>query len=297
MTVELREATGGKLILEGHPSVFNVWYEVGSFEEKVSPQSFKRTLSENPDVVLLEDHAGIALARTRTPSGKPSLRLSETEHGLHCEADLDGTVPRVQNLRYAMENAGLQMSFAFRCTADDWSEVEGRSRRDIKGVNLHHGDVTVCNFGANGATDSTISARNGPLTVAERRQLAEQLKGRYERRMAPVVGVRELRASGYAAHELAELGAKGQAFGNPDGHWSFPTKTQADWEDAKEAVGRSGTSHNKVRAYLIGRAREMGLTHLIPPDWSPSGALRSSLYLPNRLVAAEQELELLRARR
>ena len=290
--IELREASGGKLVLEGHPSVFDVWYPVGSFDERVSPGSFKRTLAQGPDVVLLQDHSDLALARTKTPSGKPSLRLSETDHGLFCEADLDPSAPRVQDLRSTMENCGLQMSFGFRCTADSWDDSGARSRRDIKGVELHHGDVTVCNFGANEATDSSISERNGPLSTTERRELAKELRGRLERRMAP--DLTELRA-GYAAHELGQLGGEGKAFKRADGGWSFPTKTQSDLEDAVRMVGLSGSDHNAVRRYLRKRALEMGLSRLIPMNWAKDGSARS-LYLPDYTTRAAQELELMRMR-
>ena len=98
---------------------------------------------------------------------------------------------------------------------------------------------------------------------------------RERRRKAMAIAGESETRSGYAAHELAQLGAKGQAFANPDGHWSFPTKTRDDLEKAIRAVGRSGAAHSAVRRYLIGRAKAMGLSRLIPNNWAPSGALRS----------------------
>src|SRR5271165_6850891 len=173
--IELRDAGGGKLVLEGHPSVSEVWYPVGrSFEEKMRRGTWRRGLREGPHTVLLTDHEGLALASTKAAT----LRLSETDYGLHCEADLDASAPRVQDLRSSMENAGLQMSVGFLCQDDSWSD-DGK-RREIKAASLHKGDVTVCNFGANEATDVGISERAG-VGAAERRAL----KGSRERRMCP----------------------------------------------------------------------------------------------------------------
>ena len=181
--VEVRE-TGGKLILRGHASVSERWYPVGSmFEEKVRRGTWKRSLGENPDTVLLQDHTGLAFARTKTPTGKPSLILTEDDVGLFCEAFLDASAPRVQDLRSTAENCGLQMSVGFRCTRDLWTDRE--SKRELIAASIHRGDVTACNFGASESTSATISER-GEAGAAERRAYAESLKGCAERRMCPV---------------------------------------------------------------------------------------------------------------
>lgn len=82
--------------------------------------------------------------------------------------------------------------------------------------------------------------------------------------------------AGYAAHELAILGGKGQAFKNPDGHWSFPTRTPTDLSNAIQAIGRTPAGlRNAIRRYIMARARKMGLSHLVPDSWAPDGSLRS----------------------
>src|SRR6476659_5402878 len=106
--VEIREDAPGRLVLRGYASVSERWYPVGRmFEEKVNRGTWRRGLAEGPDTVLLENHSGMGLARTKTPSGSPTLLLSETDHGLYCEAFLDATAPRVQDLRSTAENSGL----------------------------------------------------------------------------------------------------------------------------------------------------------------------------------------------
>lgn len=184
--VEIREASSGKLILRGFASVSETWYPVGGmFEELVKRGTWKRSIAQQPDVVLLQDHSGLGFARTKTPSGDPTLLLSETDRGLFCEAFLDATSPRVQDLRSTSENAGLQMSVAFRCSSDSWNE--DRTRREIKEASLNRGDVTCCNFGCNEAAEATISER-GEAGAKERRAYADSLKGATERRMCPVEG-------------------------------------------------------------------------------------------------------------
>lgn len=286
MNVELRDAGKGKLLLTGHASVSDRWYPVGAaFEEKVRRGAWRRALGEGPDTVLLTDHGGLAYARTRTPSGTPSLRLDESERGLRIEADLDAGAPRVQDLRSIMEHCGLQMSVGMYVKDDVWSQ-DGR-KREIKAASVHRGDVTLCNYGANEAASAAISERAG-LSDLERREL----KGIRERRMCPEFDVQmlgEIR-SGYAAHELAELGAKGEAFGNPDGHWSYPSRTRADYDKAVKMVQLSGSSENAVRRYLMGRAKAEGWP--IPTTWERDGGAR-----PTRSMIPVSSVEIERVRR
>lgn len=74
----------------------------------------------------------------------------------------------------------------------------------------------------------------------------------------------------YNADQLAALGAKGQAFKNPAGEWSFPIADLEDLNNAIRAVGRASGDHDAVRRYIARRAREMGHTDLIPADWTGS---------------------------
>jgi HK97 family phage prohead protease len=191
--IELREESPGKLVLRGYASVSERWYPVSNmFEEKVNRGTWKRCLADGPDTVLVADHEGLAFARTKTPSGTPTLLLSETDRGLHCEAFLDATAPRVQDLRSTSENAGLQMSVGFICSEDNWNE--DRSRRELIQASVHRGDVTVCNYGANNAASATITGR-GEAGEAERRAHAETLTGSRERRMCPMLDGYELESS------------------------------------------------------------------------------------------------------
>ena len=302
--IELRDAGEGRLVLEGHPSISEVWYPVGrAFREKFRRGAWKRGLNEGPHTVLLTDHEGLALSSTKTPSGVPTLRLSETDRGLFCEADLDGGAPRVQDLRSTAENAGLQMSVGFLCQDDSWSD-DGK-RREVRAASLHKGDVTVCNFGANGATDAAISER-ASLGAAERRAL----KGSRERRMCPELDGYELRTEAsltvardrlgilrseldlarakrarldhrdtpkmpahphvsprYTYAEIQALGKEGLAHKRKDGKYNFPIVDRRDLLDAVLAIGRAGSEAFSVKRWIVYRAKLLGMKSDIPKAW------------------------------
>lgn len=63
----------------------------------------------------------------------------------------------------------------------------------------------------------------------------------------------------YTAEQIAELGKKGQAFKNPDGHYSFPIANKEDLANAKSSVGRAPDSvRDDVIAYINRRAKALG---------------------------------------
>jgi HK97 family phage prohead protease len=266
----------------GYASLTEVDYRVGDFTERIAKGAFKRTLGESPDVVFRVEHVGLPLARTARPHGDVpgTLHLSEDARGLLVDAEFSKEDPDARTLKLKMERGLVdEMSFAFRTTDDEWDGAY--LNRKVKSVSLNGGDVSAVTFGASPTTASTTSIRSAGL-MAELLEI--ELRGKY------------------AAHELAELGGKGEAFSNPDGHWSYPTKTKDDWEKAKDAVGRSGSEHDAVRRYLIARAKALGISQLVPINWKSDGSLMGTLK-PKRsaegwvdLQACAVDLEILRRR-
>jgi HK97 family phage prohead protease len=84
----------------------------------------------------------------------------------------------------------------------------------------------------------------------------------------------------YTQKEIDALGAKGQAFHNPDGHYSYPVADEEDLHNAIHAVGRGGASHDAIRRYIIRRAKALGLSSAIPDNWTAGGG-SSSLHRPD----------------
>lgn len=153
--MELREADDGILHLTGYASVTETPYDVGFYEETIARGAFTRTLSEEPDVQLLINHTGLPLARTKSGT----LRLEEREQGLWVDADLDPEDPDVQSLARKMKRGDIdQMSFAFQATDSDWSD--DFTKRRIKTVSIHRGDVSVVNMGANPASTATVRSQD-----------------------------------------------------------------------------------------------------------------------------------------
>ena len=165
---ELREVpngTGGNdLLFTGYACVTGADYEMedwlGPWTERVAQGAFQRTLAENPDVNFLVNHEGMALARTKSGT----MRLTEDSTGLHTEARLDPTNPQVVALRSAVERGDIdEMSFAFRVTSQTWDE--DYVDRTINEVNLHHGDTSAVNYGANPHTAGLVAMRGKDLSA------------------------------------------------------------------------------------------------------------------------------------
>jgi HK97 family phage prohead protease len=164
--VEVREEDDGAVSFNGYATVFNRNYEVydsyGMFQERIAPSAFDRTLREEPDVVLVINHAGLPLARTKSGT----LRLEPDAIGLRVYAELDPEDPDVRALLPKMRRGDVdEMSFAFRVTDDVWSE--DYSEREITQVNLHRGDVSVVTFGANPHTMAMVRAALADESVRE----------------------------------------------------------------------------------------------------------------------------------
>src|SRR5581483_11735160 len=76
--------------------------------------------------------------------------------------------------------------------------------------------------------------------------------------------------------EVDALGAKGRAFKNPDGSYSYPIDDLEDLRNAIHAVGRGNADHDALRKYIIGRAGALSATDEIPENWGPDGSLKDA---------------------
>lgn len=155
------DGTGGtRYELDGYASAYDSAYRMfdgfGEYEEIVRAGSGAKTLSENPDVVLVFNHAGMPMARTKAGN----LELSEDDHGLHMRApDLNGNLSVVRDVVTNIEDGNLdEMSFAFRVTRQEWSP--DWMQRDITEYSLHRGDVSVVTYGANPATSVALRSED-----------------------------------------------------------------------------------------------------------------------------------------
>jgi HK97 family phage prohead protease len=169
---ELRAKTDNELIIEGYASVFDAPYEVndffGAYTEIMDPKAFNKTLSAKPDLQLLVNHGGEPLARTKSGT----LELSADDVGLKVWASLDRTDPDVQRLEPKLLRRDMdEMSFAFRAVRQEWNEDE--TERRLLEVNIHKGDVSVVNYGANPATSVAVQRALQAIAAGDQEALAE----------------------------------------------------------------------------------------------------------------------------
>ena len=173
--LEARDLGGLEFIVSGYASRTDHLYDMGSYRERVQPGAFAGTLSGRPDVQLLINHgsgggSGMPLARTTVPPGQVGhLSLAEDHNGLHFSAQLDREDDEAQTLMRRITAGVIDgASFAFRVTEQSWND--DRTIRTIQAVDIHRGDVSVCNQGANDA--ASVAARSSssagyPLDLAQ----------------------------------------------------------------------------------------------------------------------------------
>lgn len=175
--MEFREADDGLLAFSGYASTFGEEYEMyggpdrGGWVESVDPGAFTKTLSAKPDVMLLVNHDGLPLARTKSGT----LTLEADKKGLRAEASLDPADPDVEQLRVKVERGDLdEMSFAFRTIRQEWDE--DYERRTLLELALDRGDVSIVTYGANPTTSfdlRTLLEADPDRVLAELRSIGD----------------------------------------------------------------------------------------------------------------------------
>lgn len=178
--LEVRGKAGPVVELVGYATVYERAYEMwdmfGPYEEVVREGAGTKTLSENPQTQLLLNHGGLSMAYTRAGT----LRLSEEPAGLQLAADVNTSRSDIRDMVTAIEDGNVdEMSFAFRVTRQQWSP--DFMQRDILEYDIHRGDVSVVNFGANPATAVAMRGLDfDRMGDDEARALYERLGKRFE---------------------------------------------------------------------------------------------------------------------
>lgn len=131
---------------------YQMWDMFGPYTETVAASAFNDSLSRKPDVAFLANHTGLTMARTT----RGTLNLSAGPQGLTTEAWLNPARADVGDLAIAIHDGCIdQMSFAAMMEEGEWNEDYTEFR--MTKLDLHCGDVSAVNFGANPAT--SIAAR------------------------------------------------------------------------------------------------------------------------------------------
>lgn len=181
--LEVRAQAGGLSVVEGYASVTEEPYEMfdwyGPYTEVVRAGAFAKTLSENPQVQLLLNHGGLSMAYTKAGT----LALAEDSQGLHMRAEANPARGDVHDMLLAIDDGNVdEMSFAFRVPQGKSVWSPDYDQRDIIEVDMHRGDVSVVNFGANPATsvEAVRSAMFDQLPADQARALIARLQRRLE---------------------------------------------------------------------------------------------------------------------
>ena len=182
------DSSADTLTFSGYASTFEPYDMYGGpangvgWVEQLGRNAYDATLRESPDLHLLINHEGMPLARTKSGT----LHLSVDDQGLKVVAELNRNDPDVQRLEPKMWRGDMdEMSFAFRVRKQEWSAAPGfedddQSLRTITDVNLHKGDVSIVNFGANPTTSAEIKSVDQAIKIlahCEPEALAEARSG------------------------------------------------------------------------------------------------------------------------
>jgi hypothetical protein len=87
----------------------------------------------------------------------------------------------------------------------------------------------------------------------------------------------EVAKAKYSADDLKKMLAAGHAIKNDNGDPSYPVGDIDDLGKAVNAVGRGGSDHDHIRAYVIRRAKALGASSEIPDNWNSDGSLKGGV--------------------
>ncbi len=159
-----------------HP--YDMWDMWGPYTETIAATAFDATLAAQPDVAYLLNHGGMTLARTTSRT----LTIGRDDTGLWYEPRLDPANSDVRNILSGIRRGDLdESSFAFRITSGMWDP--GYTAYRIEQLDLHRGDVSSVNYGANpGSGELGFTLAGADVDDLEDEE-ARALLGRLEQRM------------------------------------------------------------------------------------------------------------------
>jgi HK97 family phage prohead protease len=170
--VELRQEDNGPIRVAGYAAVFDQETNIGGyFTETIAPGAFTSALDRGDDVVLLINHDGLPLARTRSGT----LKLTQDERGLYIESELDPSDPDVRAIVPKMKRGDLdKMSFAFLPTRQTWDESGDMPKRMIEDLQLF--DVAIVTTPAYDGTEIGLRALEKHREEQQKSQAARRLR-------------------------------------------------------------------------------------------------------------------------
>lgn len=180
------------------------------------------------------------------PVGKGTIRVTDNEAILDGQFFMNTTHGRDAFETVKAMGDLQEFSYGFNVTDSEPGDVEGKSVRIIKGVDVH--EVSPVLLGA-GIGTRTLAVKQAAREIAE--------LGEFGQKRTFTQSERDAAAS--AGHAM------------DDG--SYPIKDVQDLRNAIRAVGRGGANHNAIRQHIMRRARALNASNLIPDNWAKDGSL------------------------
>lgn len=152
--------TDGYFTIYGRDYEMYDWY--GPYMERVVEGAGADSIADKPDVVFLLNHTGLAMARTAGAwnQNRGTLTVTEEDTGGHHVAYHNPERSDVQLMIAGMDDGVItEMSFAFMIEEGWWSD--DFETYEIRRYNIHRGDVSAVNYGANPYT--SVSARSNEI--------------------------------------------------------------------------------------------------------------------------------------
>lgn len=156
-TIEVRDAEGDEMTLEGYAAVFNSETDLGAFREVIRPGAFDDVM-DNDVRALINHDPNLILGRT----GNGTLELSTDERGLKYKVKL-GDQQYARDFYESVKRGDIsQSSFAFTIDKQSWNEE--RTVRSVDKVRQLL-DVSPVTYPAYSA--ATVQARDQQLEIDE----------------------------------------------------------------------------------------------------------------------------------
>ena len=116
-TVEVREAEGEEMVLEGYAAVFNSETDLGHFREVIKPGAFDDVMTNDVRALINHD-PNLVLGRTTNGT----LTLEQDERGLKYRVKLGGQQYAKDFYESVKRGDISQSSFAFTIDKQSWNE-------------------------------------------------------------------------------------------------------------------------------------------------------------------------------
>lgn len=237
----------------GLPIVMRTHHEAGDNSAKIVGRLTEASLGEDGSgrytALIYDTEAGRDIAALVTPK-KPALRTVSI-HGFW--------LGPLKKLTYNGES--VTTADDLEIGAVDWTATPG-----VVGATVHDASWLNVLPAESASLERVYISESVEATVSA---ITEAVEGDDESAWVAFV------EAAYTQKQKDQLVGSG-AMRNAQGKGSYPIKSKSDLRKAIQAVGRGGANHNAIRRHIIARARALGLSSMIPDNWSADGSMKES---------------------